>query len=152
LDDQYQLVTRADEQALAWVSQHTTEDARFLVNSLFAYGGYLIAGTDAGWWLPLLAHRQNTVPPLNYGAEAGPEPNYWQQVNEVPHRLENSSVADPATVRYLRGQGITHVFIGEKGGSLLDAELLRASPYFRQVYPPDSDGSGGPLVFEVLAP
>lgn len=153
LDPQYQLVTPADEQALRWIRGHTPADARFLVNSFFAYGGTLIVGSDAGWWLPLLAGRENTVPPLNYGGEAGPDPGYGQRINDRALRLEQSALDDPATVRYLHEQGITHLFVGEKGGPLLDSGALRASPYYRLVYPPDRAGAAGaPAVFEVVAP
>jgi hypothetical protein len=152
LDRQFQLVTPADEDALAWVQHNTPEDARFLVNSFFAYGGTLIAGSDAGWWLPLLGHRQNTVPPLNYGGEAGPDPGYAQRVNELTRYLQTSDWDDGSTVRMLRAQGITHIFVGGKGGPLLDVQALQNSPYYQRIYPPNSTGSAGPLVLEVLAP
>jgi len=151
IDFDYQLVTPADEQALAWISENTPPDATFLVNSFFAYGGSLIAGSDAGWWLPLLAGRSSTQPPLNYGSEAGPDPGYGQRVNDLALRLEQSNLADAATVRYLREQGVSYVFIGEKGGDLLDAALLQGSPYYRAVLDPAA-GAAGPWVFEIILP
>lgn len=151
IDTQYQLVTPADEQALAWIRANTPPESCFLVNSFFAYGGSLIAGSDAGWWLPLLTGRCGTVPPLNYGSEAGPDADYGQRTNALTSRLERSELQDAATVRYLRRQGITHVFIGEKGGTLLDPAVLQASPYYRAVYLPAA-GAAGPWVFEIIAP
>ncbi|HSJ55655.1 MAG TPA: DUF6541 family protein [Anaerolineae bacterium] len=151
LDYTYQLVTPADEAALAWVRANTPQEAVFLANAFFAYGGSLIAGSDAGWWLPLLAGRQNTVPPLNYGAEAGPDPGYMMRVNEMTQRLYGVDLGDPATIRYLQDEGITHVFIGEKGGPLLDAVRLQQSPYYRIVYAAPAN-MPGPWVFEVVPP
>jgi hypothetical protein len=151
LDPAFQLVTPADEEALAWVRANTAPGACFLVNSFFAYGGSLIAGSDAGWWLPLLSGRCTTLPPLNYGAEAGPDPGYGERVNALAHYLEQNTLDDANTVRYLAAQGIGYVFIGEKGGPLLDAEVLRASPYFRPVYAPATEVAG-PWIFEMIAP
>jgi hypothetical protein len=151
IDLGYQLVTPADEQALAWIRENTPPGAGFLVNSFFAYGGSLIAGSDAGWWLPLLARRSSTQPPLNYGSETGPDPGYGQRVNDLAHRLEQSSLADAATVRYLREQAVTYVFIGEKGGALLDSAVMLGSPYYRAVYTPPA-GAAGPWVFEIIWP
>jgi hypothetical protein len=157
IDPHFQLVTPADEAALAWVQHNTPEDALFLANSFFAYGGTLIVGSDAGWWLPLLAGRQNTVPPLNYGGEAGPDPGYGQRINDRARYLEEHRLDNPETVRYLRQQGISHVFVGEKGGPLLDRSGLLASPWYRLLYPVETgsavgEGIPGPLVFEVIAP
>lgn len=148
---EYQLVTPADEAAMTWVRAHTPTESRFLINSFFAYGGSLIAGSDAGWWLPLLARRQNTVPPLNYGSEAGPVPDYRERINAVTARLETADLGDRSTVEYLQAEGITHVFIGEKGGPLLDTRRLQDSPSYRAVYTP-APGLPGPWVFEVAVP
>jgi len=151
LDPAFQLVTPADEQAIAWVRATTPTGTCFAVNSFFAYGGSLVAGSDAGWWLPLLAGRCTTLPPLNYGAEVGPDPGYGEQVNALTRYLEQNTLQDAATVRTLRAQGIGYAFIGEKGGSLLDAEVLQASPYCRPVYTP-APGAAGPWVFEIVTP
>jgi len=43
---------------------------------LFAYGDSVIVGSDGGWWLPLLARRQTTLPPINYGSEQGVRADY----------------------------------------------------------------------------
>jgi hypothetical protein len=72
-------------------------------------------------------------------------------VNDLARRLEQSNLADAATVRYLREQAVTHVFIGEKGGTLLDPAVLLGSPYYRPVYTPPT-GAAGPWVFEIVWP
>jgi hypothetical protein len=55
---QFSLVTWPDMRAAAWIQENLPPEARFLVNSFFAYGGDVVVGADAGWWLPLLADEQ----------------------------------------------------------------------------------------------
>jgi hypothetical protein len=147
LDPVYQLVTPADEQAMAWIRDHTPQDARFLVNSFFAYGGHYIAGSDAGWWIPLLAERENTVPTLYYSGEAADRPGYREQVNAFARRVEESNLSDPEMAEFLQSQGITHVYVGRVGGPLLKPAVLRSSPYYELVY--DRDGV---LIFALRPP
>ncbi len=79
----YAYVSRPDVRAANWIQENTAADARFLVNAAPAYGGTSIVGADGGWWLPLLARRQNTVPPLNYATELGSNSALRQQIEEV---------------------------------------------------------------------
>jgi hypothetical protein len=138
LDRSYQLVTQADEQAMTWIGENTPADAKFLVNSFFAFGDYAIVGSDAGWWIPLLTGRGNTVPPATYTMERANPADYREEVNALAHRVEEGSLDDPATVRYLQARGISYVYVGQVGGPLLDPDLLRRSPFCSLVY--DRDG------------
>ena len=137
----YAMVTRPDVQAMAWVRENTPEDARFLVNSFTAYGGSVVVGSDGGWWLPLLAKRANTVPPLNYGTEQGPRPGYREWVNEVTARVQETGIDDPATLALLEERGVTHVYIGQRQGRVnyggpyvLDPETMRLSTAYQPLY------------------
>jgi hypothetical protein len=141
---QHALVTRPDVQAMAWIRENTSKDARFLVNSLFAYGSSVIAGSDGGWWLPLLAGRANTVPPLNYGTEKGPQPDYREWVNALSVEIRDKGIDHPDVLALLRERGITYVYIGQRQGRVnydgphvLDAQELLASPAFRLIYHQD---------------
>jgi len=141
---QHALVTRPDLKAMKWIEQNTRTDARFLVNSFFAYGGTAIVGSDGGWWLPVLAKRANTVPPLTYGTEKEPWPGYRRWVNELTQQLQGADMAAPATITLLGERGITHVYIGQQQGRVnysgpdaLKPESLLASPYFRLIYHQD---------------
>jgi hypothetical protein len=145
LDPAFQLVTPADEQAMAWIRDNTPANARFLVNSFFAYGGSLAAGSDAGWWIPLLTGRANTAPPIVYASEASFIPDYLFQVNDFVRTVQNSAIDDPATVQFLRQNGVSHVYIGEKGGPLLDVERLQASTLYRPLY-----HQGQVQIFEIV--
>jgi hypothetical protein len=138
---QHALVTRSDLRAMAWIRENIPEDARFLVNSFFAYGGSVVVGSDGGWWLPLMAGRANTVPPLNYGTEQGPQPDYREWVNDLTRQIQGVGMDNSATLTMLRERGITHVYIGQQQGQVnysgpetLDPEALLRSTHYRLVY------------------
>jgi hypothetical protein len=141
---QHALVLPSDLSAMAWIRENTPQDARFLTNSFFAYGGTAIVGSDGGWWLPLLAGRANTVPPLNYALEQGPWPGYRLWVNDLTRQIQERGVDDPETVDELRAREITHVYIGQRQGRVnyagphvLSPEELLQSSYYRPVYHQD---------------
>jgi hypothetical protein len=137
----HKLVTKADEEAMTWIRENTPLEAKFLVNSFFAYGGSVIVGSDGGWWIPLLAGRKNTVPPLNYGSEMGWEPDYLVQVNELARRVQGADMDDPEVLELLRQKGITHIYIGQRQGrvnyngeAVLRPDELKKSPHYEVVY------------------
>ncbi len=123
------LITRPDMRAMAWIQENMPEDARFLVNSFFAYGGSVIVGSDGGWWLSLLAGRQNTVPPLNYSSERGPQPGYVKWVNELTAQIQTNGIDHPRTLQMLKERGITYVYVGQRGGKIGAGAAPLFSPY-----------------------
>lgn len=138
------LAVRPDIRAATWIRENTPQDARFLVNSMFAYGDTVIVGTDGGWWLPLLAQRQTTLPPLNYSSEQGPRPDYVQWINALTTEIQNKGIAHPDVLALLRERGVTHVYIGQRQGRVnyggpyvLELQQLLANPNFRLVYHQD---------------
>ncbi|MEM4202710.1 MAG: hypothetical protein QXS54_01440 [Candidatus Methanomethylicaceae archaeon] len=112
------LITHPDLRAMTWIRENLPEDARFLVNSFFAYGGSVIVGADGGWWLPLLAGRQTTVPPLNYSSERGPQPEYVKWVNQLTAQIQAHGLDHPETLKMLKRRGITYVYIGQREGKI----------------------------------
>jgi hypothetical protein len=152
LVSKHALVTRPDLRAAAWIQSNTTEDARFLVNSRFAYAGTVVAGTDGGWWLPLTAGRANTMPPLTYVLEQGPWPGYGEWVTELTRQIQETRMDDPTMLAMLRERQVTHVYIGQQQGRVnytgphvLQPEQLVNSSYYQPVYHQDRV-----WVFEVL--
>jgi hypothetical protein len=144
LDHDYAMVTRQDVEAIAWIRSHTPPDARFLVNAFPAYGETMFVGADAGWWLPLLASRANTVPPITYGMEVGPDPNYHRRVNEFYFGLRCTPPGSPEGAAYLLAQGVRYVYIGQGGGRvgnpgepLLDGQALVGSGLYELIYRQD---------------
>jgi hypothetical protein len=146
------LVTAPDLRAAAWLELHTAYAAGILVNSFPAYGGALMAGSDAGWWLPILAQRRTNLPPLNYGNEQGPWADYRLWINALPADITNKGVDDPSVLRELHERGFAYVYIGNRQGRVnnasgprLEAEQLSASSHYRLVYREDRV-----WIFEVL--
>ncbi len=158
------MVTPADQQAIAWVQANTPANAKFLVNSNPLYSGLMLVGTDAGWWLPLLAHRQVNVPPLTYGSELSAQPDFAKQTHSLAEALRAVPLTDgrgrvinaarAGAIRELKAAGITYVYLGAQPlqgpGTFtnidrIDPQSLRASRDFRLVY-----DAGGVTIFELL--
>jgi hypothetical protein len=133
LEPAYVLVTDADLEAMQWIREHTPQTAKFLVNSFSAYGGNATVGSDAGWWIPILAGRENTVPPITYAHEAAHEPGYAARINGFARRVETISLASREALALLRDNGITHVYVGYKGGNICVDELQH-SDYYQLAY------------------
>lgn len=137
------LATRADLRAASWIEQNTPPQSRFLVNSFFVYGKYGIVGSDGGWWLPILAKRQTTLPPLVYLSEAGPTPNYRTNIRDLTALIVEEGINSPAALQSLRERGITHVYLGQQQGSvnspgpLFSPAQLLDSPFFHLLYHQD---------------
>lgn len=145
LDTQaYELVTRPDLRAMEWIRSNVPSDARFLINSFPAYGNTSIVGSDAGWWIPLLAQRKNTVPPLTYAAEQGTTPAYSQNVMDFYYATTDSGITSPQALRILREQGIDYVYIGQRqgrvnysGSDVLDPTIISDDQNFDLIYHQD---------------
>ncbi|MBP1467091.1 hypothetical protein EYB53_015360 [Candidatus Chloroploca sp. M-50] len=140
----FALVMPEDRTAMAWIETHTPQEARFLVNGYFHNEASLLGG-DAGWWIPLLAHRQTTLPPMIYVAEQGPRPDYAQWVNELYATIDDRGLDHPETLNLLREREIAYVYIGQRQGlvgnpdptQVLDPEVLGDSPHFTPLYHED---------------
>ena len=124
------------------------------MNGFVAYGGTAVVGSDAGWWIPLLASRANTVPPLTYVAERPEDPTYVEQVRNDLLYLEQVSPTSEEGVRFLQETGVTHVYVGVREGGvgdpdepLLDVRALSAHPAFRIVY-----NWEGVRIYELVSP
>ena len=139
------LVTRPDVRAAAWIREHTPQSARFLVNSFFAYEGSLVVGSDAGWWLPVLAGRQNSLPPITYSFESGDLAGQeLVEINLLPQEIETKGVTHPDVLALLAARGIDYVYIGQRQGrvnysgpNVLDPSLLAADAHFKIIYHQD---------------
>ena len=147
------LVVDADMAAMQWIRASTPADARFAINSFPAYAGTLAAGTDAGWWIPLLARRAVMLPPLTYGGEQGEQADYHLSVNALVRKLRGRTLTDstalsvdlsrPVALKTLDANKIDYVYIGAhpfpgpNSADWIDPAKLRASPFFRLVYERD---------------
>ena len=149
-----QMLTAADERAMAWIRDNVPATARFEVNDFPAYAGTLIAGTDGGWWIPLMTRRSTTLPPMTYGSERFERDDFYARTNGLAQTLRGRPLPDgtpvainlttPDNVQRLRADGVTHIYIGANATpgpeavDHIDANALRASNAFRLIY--DRDG------------
>jgi hypothetical protein len=138
------LVTRPDLRAAAWIQENIPQETCFLVNSFLAYSGSVVVGSDAGWWLPLLAQRQTTLPPLSYGLEVEPWPGYRKYVRELTTIIEEQGILHPDSMAALQQRGVSHVYIGQQQGrvnysgpAILNPNQLLSSERFQLVYHQD---------------
>jgi hypothetical protein len=135
-------VADADQRAMAWIRANTDPNAKFLASPCFFCN--MLMGCDAGWWIPVLTGRQNTIPPMVYFTEVSLEPDYAVEVFEFNRTIHDSVLAHIETARLLSYNNVTHVYIGAKGGSL-QPEFFLHSPCYDLAYHKD-----GVWIFEVL--
>lgn len=110
-----------DESALDWMAAHLPANARVAVNA-WQWLGVTWAGSDGGAWIVPLTGRQATTPPVDHIYN----PELFAQVrafNEAAAAVTDWS--DPAAADWLRSQGVTHVYAGQRGGPLDPARLAR---------------------------
>jgi hypothetical protein len=145
----YRLVAPADLAAMNWIRTNTLDDARFLVDGFLIYNGASVVGSDAGWWIPLLASRQNTMPPQYALIDEEPyQPDYGQAVVNLVTQLRQVGVTTSEGMRLLCQQGVTHVYIGQGQGQIaipppepmLSLKDLESSPHFKTIYRQDKVG------------
>lgn len=142
--ERYSLLTRPDLRAVSWINDNLHPNATLLVNSFFAYGGSLVVGSDGGWWLPVLTKRQTTLPPLNYGTERGPQPDYKQWINALTMEIAEKGLTHPDVLSMLQERQITQVYIGQRQGrvnyygpAVIDPLQLEEDTHFRVAYHQD---------------
>ena len=117
-----------DMGAVAWVQEHTPPDALFMVNTYaFEFAPEYVIGSDAGGWLPVLARRRVVTAPMTYPIERSMIEHYPQQIAELAGL--SSDLGAPAAVARLRALGVTHVFVGARGGPIAVDKLLASPDY-----------------------
>ncbi len=130
------MVWANDLPALEWVRANTPPDALFVVNTFhWDFNDEFIIGSDAGYWLPLLAGRQTVTLPMNYNIERTNQSDLVQSLIKLDQL--NGELTTPAAVDFLRQIGASYIFIGEHGGKI-DVKSLQDSPLFEQLYQHDS--------------
>lgn len=133
-------VASADVSAMQWIREQTAPASVFLVNEGFWQENIYI-GTDGGYWIPNLTGRRTTMPIVFYTEGT---PQYIEQVNSLARVIESGPDPDsPAFLRDLQARGVTHVYIGVKGGPL-PLPKFEHSPHYAELYSHD-----GVHIFEI---
>jgi hypothetical protein len=137
------LATAADRQALGWLDAHLPANAVIAVNGWNWLAG-LWAGSDGGAWILPITGRQTTLPPNDYAYGA---PAYQATIAAFNAQLvQATDAATPAFRSLLHAAGVTHIFIGARGGPL-KPEMFVSSPYYHLLYT-----NGADWIFAVTSP
>ncbi len=135
------LAEPADVQAMRWIRDMVPPDAVFAVNA-WRWQGNTYAGQDGGYWIQVLTDRRTILPPALYSVAAPRE-----TVRRINALLEvwsqSDSLDDPRLRDMLRARGVTHIYIGAKGGHMRPEKLL-GRPYVRLIYE-----NSGVYIFEL---
>jgi hypothetical protein len=124
------LASAADREALDWIQANLPPEAHILVNGWDWQGG-IWASPDGGGWIMPLTGRATTLPPLSYTFG----PPKWRQAVEAFNR-QAAAITDanaPATLDLLAARGVTHVYLGARGGQLRP-EMFAGSPHYPLLY------------------
>lgn len=115
----YAMVTRPDIRAMQWIRDETPVQARFLVEGFQATWKTNIVGADAGWWIPILTGRENTMPPQYAITDEVPiAKEYSQGLVNLISQLSQIKLYTDEGVNLLCNYGITHVYIGQEQGGV----------------------------------
>ncbi len=137
IDRGNELFLPADLAAMRWISLNTAPGERLFVNSFPAYEGTLYAGSDGGWMLTFFSGRTTNLPPITYGSEAGPTPDYLLRVNAENAAVQAHPVDSPEAAAALKAAGFRYLYNGpaaSPGNEYLDPTRIDASPLYAQVY------------------
>ncbi len=132
----------ADVQAMRWIRDMVPADAVFAVNA-WRWQGNTFAGQDGGYWIHVLTDRRTVLPPALYTV-AAPRDVVARTNAFLEQWAQADSLEDPRLRAMLREQGVTHIYIGAKGGHMKPDKLL-SSPYVRLLYE-----NAGVYIFELV--
>jgi len=134
------LADHADAEALHWVREHTPPEAFFLINAIDLGNGFY-RGDDGGYWLPALADRAATAPPMLYTHGS---PEYIASVNALAAQTSRLMGCDGAFWDVIQSAGVTHIYLREGRGHLQPAAMAQCTGLL-QVY-----SRSGVHIYEVL--
>ena len=143
LDPTNPFVLADDLPAMRWIAQNTPADAYFMVNTFhFDIAPNYVIGWDAGFWLPVLAQRRTVTAPMTYPVERNVRPDYVARLVALDQL--HGELTSPQALRLLAQEGITYVYVGQRGGPI-NVPALLASPAFELAY-----HNGTAYVFHVI--
>jgi len=128
LDTKSMLVTTPDMRAMDWIKDNISLDDTILVNSRMAYGSTTIAGTDAGWWIPLLTQRQNTVPPMIYGSEKPISVEYNKKIRSIYKDLHEPNLTMAEFINRMKKHHLNYIYIGQQRGQVWAGDEISINP------------------------
>jgi hypothetical protein len=123
------LVQPEDIVGLRWLEDNLPQDSLVAVNS-WRWLGETWAGSDGGAWILPLTGRAVTTPPIDHIYN----PDLFTQVREFNQSASNvSDWSNPAQAAWLRDQGVSHIYVGKRGG-FFDPAKIAANPKFKLLF------------------
>ena len=116
-----------------------------MVEGFRVYNGTSAVGGDAGWWLPYMSNRPNTMPPQYALLNEKPEvATYSKQVVDLLAVLETNPPGSPESLQKICALSVTHIYIGQGQGTigsgasaLFSRKTLVESDRFTEIYHQD---------------
>ncbi|MCX6071628.1 MAG: hypothetical protein NTU91_12360 [Chloroflexi bacterium] len=134
-------VRPADLQAMAWIRENTPPQALFHSETHF-WTPVVCHGLDAGYWIPLLAGRQATVPIQTYTSDGTPA--QIDLINQRARDLVDASSA-PELGELLADYRVDYYYVGARRSDFDPGPFLSDTAHFRLVYNKD-----GVWIFAVI--
>ncbi len=131
------IATEADVEAAEWLRTHTRQEACVLVGATHWHLN-TYRGVDGGYWLPVLAERQATMPAAfyNYGG-----PDLAREVLDLAEDVSGLEEAtDDAVLGLLDRTGADYVYSGPSGADIagwFDPRRLRRIDELQEIYARD---------------
>ena len=123
LNPQTLLVQPEDMVGLRWLGENLPRDSVVAVNS-WRWLGETWAAADGGAWIVPLTGRAVTTPPIDHIYNA----DLFKQVREFNQAASAvTDWSDPAQADWLREQGVSHIYVGKRGGFFDPAQLAANS-------------------------
>jgi hypothetical protein len=127
----------ADREALLWMRDNLPRNAFVISNPFaFSWAPSNVYGSDSGMWIPLLSGVATTVPPLPAYNERLSNLSYLDRSLQI---IAYEPFSDEMTVekwQALKDGGITHIYVGSRGGAL-NVPLMLASDFTELVFHKD---------------
>ncbi len=123
------LALQADQEALAWIQDHTPSHSRFLINAQ-PWQGPVYVGVDGGYWIAPFTQRSTTTPPALYPLGDSAD---VLQVERLNQQVEALSANAAGLWELLQEENVDYVYLGALGGPL-DPDVLDTDPGFRLIY------------------
>jgi hypothetical protein len=118
IDPFFHMVMPEDLEAFQWIRSNTSKDAYFLVNGFLVHHKSSVVGSDSGWWLPYFTQRRNNVPPILYKLERLSPAVDRENLKGIIKDIRASNGNPDALRALFLQEGFTHVFLGERRGSV----------------------------------
>jgi hypothetical protein len=121
-------IARADAEALAWARDNLPRNSYVLANPFAFPWSNAVQGSDSGLWVPFAAPGvRASVPPLPAYNERQAKRGYLNDLLDITYATgyQSSGPMQPDW-NALKSAGVTHVYVGSRGGALSVPVLLRS--------------------------